>query len=249
MQSIKYKCSETKFLENMINCILIEDEPLAKLGIEKHLSEIPFCNLQASFDNALQALPYVMSNDIDLIISDINMPGLNGIDFLKSLSKSPKFIFITGMADYAADSYDLEVFDFIRKPYTFDRLMKSLVRFKELIDKNQMTELKSPIGYFTLKDNYMNYLIPYEQIQFIEGDREYIKINTVEKQYLTINSLKKVIDLLPSAIFMRVHKSYIVNLQLVKAVGPDKLIMRGSIKDIPLGVTYREEVFKKWNLR
>lgn len=232
----------------MINCILIEDEPLAKLGIETHLSEIPFCNLKASFDNALQALPYVMSNDIDLIISDINMPGLNGIDFLKSLSKKPKFIFITGMADYAADSYDLEVFDFIRKPYTFERLMKSLVRFKELVTSKPVKDLKSPNGYFTLKDNYMNYFILYEQIQYIEGDREYIKINTVEKQYLTINSLKKVIGLLPSDIFMRVHKSYIVNLHLVRAVGPDKLIMRGSIKDIPLGVTYREEVFKKWNL-
>lgn len=232
----------------MINCILIEDEPLSKLGIEKHLREIPFCNLKASFDNPIQALPYVRGNDIDLIISDINMPGLNGIDFLKSLSKNTPFIFITGMADYAAESYDLEVFDFIRKPYTFDRLMKSLARFDDLLTNQQRAESKSSSEYYTLKDNYMNYLIPYDQIQFIEGDREYIKINTVEKQYLTINSLKKVIEVLPSDKFMRVHKSYIVNLQLVKAVGPDKLLMRGSIKDIPLGVTYRDEVFKKLHL-
>ncbi|WP_336838226.1 LytTR family DNA-binding domain-containing protein [Sphingobacterium siyangense] len=232
----------------MINCILIEDEPLAKQGIERHLAEIPFCNLHQSFDNAIQALPYVMANRIDLIISDINMPGLNGIDFLKSLSKKPQFIFITGMADYAADSYDLEVFDFIRKPYTFDRLMKSLLRFREQLSKQQLTGANAKSGFFTLKDNYMNYLIPYEQIQYIEGDREYIKINTVEKQYLTINSLKKIINVLPSELFMRVHKSYIVNVELVKAVGPDKLMMRGSIKDIPLGVTYRDEVFKKWNL-
>ena len=233
----------------MINCILIEDEPLAKQGIQKHLAEIPFCNLLESFDNAILALPYVMTNNIDLIISDINMPGLNGIVFLKSLSKKPHFIFITGMADYAADSDDLEVFDFIRKPYAFERLMKSLLRFKEHHSKQQAIGMNAKSGLFTLKDNYMNYLIPYDHIQYIEGDREYIKINTVEKQYLTINSLKKIINVLPSGIFMRVHKSYIVNVELVKAIGPGKLMMRGSIKDIPLGVTYREEVFKKWNLQ
>lgn len=233
----------------MINCILIEDEPLAKQGIEKHVMQIPFCNLKASFENGIEALSYLMNNEVDLIISDINMPGLNGMEFLKSLMKRPYFIFITGMADYAAESYDLEVFDFIRKPYTFDRLLKSLVRLNDVISRQDQDSVKQQTGCYNLRDKYMNYLIPYELIQFIEGDREYIKINTVEKEYLTINSLKKIIEFLPSDIFLRVHKSYIINIKLARAVGPDKIVMKGSIKDIPLGSTYREEVFKKMNLR
>lgn len=234
----------------MINCILIEDEPLAKQGIEKHIQQIPFCILKASFDNAMQALPYLLENEIDLVISDINMPGLNGIDFLQGLSNRPHFIFITGMADYAADSYDLEVFDFIRKPYRFDRLLKSLTRFQDFFSKQDVVDgVKSMNAHYTLKDKYMNYLIPYDQILFIEGEKEYIKLHTLEKEYLTINSLKKTIEVLPRDKFMRVHKSFIINLSFVKAVGPDKIIMKGSIKDIPLGVTYREDVFKEFNLR
>lgn len=232
----------------MIDCILIEDEPLAKQGIEKHILQIPFCNLIDSFDNALDAFDYLRNNEVDLVISDISMPGMNGLELLKSLPKRPHFIFITGMGNYAADSYDLEVFDFIRKPYTFDRLMKSLVRFEDLFFKKDKI-LKESNNCFTLKDKYMTYLIPYAEIQYIEGEKEYIKVNTVEKEYLIINSLKKVVEVLPSSLFMRVHKSYIINMQLVKAVGPEKIIMKGSIKDIPLGVTFREEVFKRLNLR
>ncbi len=232
----------------MINCILIEDEPLAKQGIEKHIQQIPFCNLRESFDNALEAFEYLRNHEVDLVISDISMPGMNGLELLKSLPKRPHFIFITGMGDYAADSYDLEVFDFIRKPYTFDRLMKSLVRFENLFFKEDKA-INEYNNCFTLKDKYMTYLIPYGEIQYIEGEKEYIKVNTVEKEFLIINSLKKVVELLPTGQFMRVHKSYIINMQLVKAVGPEKIIMKGSIKDIPLGVTYREEFFKKLNLK
>ncbi|WP_343558931.1 LytTR family DNA-binding domain-containing protein [Sphingobacterium sp.] len=95
----------------------------------------------------------------------------------------------------------------------------------------------------------MNYLIPYDQIQYVEGDQEYIKIQTIDKEYLTINSLKKMIDVLPAKMFMRIHKSYIVNLNYIKAVSHDKVVMRNNIKDLPLGKTYKEAVFKELNLR
>ncbi|MFU1856640.1 LytR/AlgR family response regulator transcription factor [Sphingobacterium sp. NGMCC 1.201703] len=233
----------------MIDCILIEDEPIAKQGIEKHIGQIPFCNLKASFNHAMPALAYLLENEVDLVISDINMPGLNGIDFLKGLSKKPHFIFITDKVAHAADMYDLEVFDFIRKPYRFDRLMRSLLRYKVTFSKQRLDVDKGRNTFYTLKDKYMNYLIPYDQIQYIEGDQEYIKIQTIDKEHLTINSLKKMIDVLPTKMFMRIHKSYIVNLNYIKAVAHDKVVMRNNIKDLPLGKTYKEAVFKELNLR
>lgn len=127
--------------------------------------------------------------------------------------------------------------------------MRSLLRYKVTFSKQRLDIDKGRNTFYTLKDKNMNYLIPYDQIQYVEGDQEYIKIQTIDKEYLTINSLKKMIDVLPAKMFMRIHKSYIVNLNYIKAVSHDKVVMRNNIKDLPLGKTYKEAVFKELNLR
>lgn len=228
----------------MLRCIIIEDEPLARKGISEHITQIPFVSLEASFETAMDAIVFLSKNNIDVVISDINMPGINGVDFLKSLSKKPLFIFITGRADYALESFELEVFDYILKPYSFERLFKALSRAQSHLTRNDVVE-KVQTGTFAIKDNYRNYLVPYHEIQYVEGDREYIRISTTEREFLIIYSLKKITNDLPQDVFLRTHKSYIINKNFVRAVDPDKIIMRGSIKDIPIGVTYRDEVYKK----
>ncbi|MFC0320334.1 MULTISPECIES: LytR/AlgR family response regulator transcription factor [Olivibacter] len=228
----------------MLRCIIIEDEPLARKGISEHITQIPFVSLEASFETAMDAIVFLSKNNIDVVISDINMPGINGVDFLKSLSKRPLFIFITGRADYALESFELEVFDYILKPYSFERLFKALSRAQSHLIRNDVVE-KVQTGTFAIKDNYRNYLVPYHEIQYVEGDREYIRISTTEREFLIIYSLKKITNDLPQDVFLRTHKSYIINKNFVRAVDPDKIIMRGSIKDIPIGVTYRDEVYKK----
>ncbi|MEH6305697.1 LytTR family DNA-binding domain-containing protein [Olivibacter sp. CPCC 100613] len=228
----------------MIRCILIEDEPLARKGISEHIAQISFVSLEASFETAMDAIVFLSKNNVDVIISDINMPGINGVDFLKSLSKKPLFIFITAKPDYALESFELEVFDYILKPYSFERLFKSLSRAQTRLSQNEVTE-KVEVGTFAIKDNYRNYLVSYHEIQYIEGDREYIRISTIEREFLIIYSLKKISNDLPLNMFIRTHKSYIINRNFVRAVDPDKVIMKGSIKDIPIGVTYRNEVYKR----
>ncbi|WP_134088857.1 LytTR family DNA-binding domain-containing protein [Olivibacter sp. XZL3] len=228
----------------MVQCILIEDEPLARKGISQHITQIPFVHLEASFENAMEAIVFLSKHEVDIVISDINMPGVNGVDFLKSLSKRPLFIFITGRPDYALESFELEVFDYILKPYSFERLFKALSRAQTHLSKREAAE-KVEVGTFTIKENYRNYLVPYEEIQYIEGDKEYIRISTIEREFLIVYSLKKITNDLPLDIFIRTHKSYIVNKAFVRAVDPDKVIMKGSIKDIPIGTTYRDEVYKK----
>ncbi|HWV71029.1 MAG TPA: LytTR family DNA-binding domain-containing protein [Pseudosphingobacterium sp.] len=228
----------------MVSCILIEDEPLARNGIAEHINQIPFVRLEAIFENAMEAITFLNEKDVDVILSDINMPGINGVDFLKTLSKRPLFIFITGRADYAVESFDLEVFDYILKPYSFERLFKALSRAQAHLFKKEVPE-KAETGKLTIKENYRNYLVPHDEIQYVEGDKEYIRIYTIEREFLIIYSLKKITNDLPADIFIRVHKSYIVNKAFVRAVDPDKIIMKGSIKNIPIGATYRDEVYKQ----
>ena len=227
-----------------MSCILIEDEPLARNGIAEHINQIPFVRLEAIFENAMEAITFLNEKDVDVILSDINMPGINGVDFLKTLSKRPLFIFITGRADYAVESFDLEVFDYILKPYSFERLFKALSRAQAHLLKKEVPE-KAETGKLTIKENYRNYLVPHDEIQYVEGDKEYIRIYTIEREFLIIYSLKKITNDLPADIFIRVHKSYIVNKAFVRAVDPDKIIMKGSIKNIPIGATYRDEVYKQ----
>src|SRR5690606_21678521 len=205
----------------MLRCIIIEDEPLARKGISEHITQIPFVSLEASFETAMDAIVFLSKNNIDVVISDINMPGINGVDFLKSLSKRPLFIFITGRADYALESFELEVFDYILKPYSFERLFKALSRAQSHLTRNDVVE-KVQTGTFAIKDNYRNYLVPYHEIQYVEGDREYIRISTTEREFLIIYSLKKITNDLPQDVFLRTHKSYIINKNFVRAVDPDK---------------------------
>lgn len=228
----------------MIRCIIIEDEPIAKRGLENQVSLVPFVELAGSFENALDAIDFLKEFKVDFILSDINMPDLNGIDFLKSLSHRPLFIFITAHRDYAIESYELEVFDFILKPYTFDRILRSLNRINDFLSRNSV-ERKVKNGVFKLKENYRNHLIDYDEIMYIEGDKEYIKILTTEGEFLIVYSLKKILNDLPSQLFIRVHKSFIINKKMVRAVDPDKIIMKNGIKDIPIGITFRKDVTKQ----
>lgn len=228
----------------MIRSIIIEDEPIARRGLEKQVNLIPFVQLAGSFESALDALDFLRETEVDVILSDINMPDLNGMDFLKSLNHRPLFIFITAHRDYAIESYELEVFDFILKPYTFDRLLKSLNRINAFLSRDK-SENRGNKGVFKLKENYRNHLIDYDEMMYIQGDKEYIKIVTTEGEFLIVYSLKKILNDLPEQLFIRVHKSFIINKKMVRAVDPDKIIMKNGIKDIPVGITFRKEVIKQ----
>lgn len=231
----------------MIKCIVIEDEPLAKKGIEEHISRIPFLTLLGSFENPILAASFLARNEVDLILSDIQMPEISGIDFLKNLSRPPLFIFITGNPEHAVESYDLEVLDYILKPFTFERLLKSVTKAQKSLTSSERPSANKK-AMLTVRDKYRNYLVSYDDIHYVEGYKEYIKIITTENEHLVFDTLKHMEATLPTEQFMRVQKSYIINTNYVKAVDPDKIIMQGSIQDIPLGHSYRNEVYKRFNI-
>lgn len=227
----------------MLKCILIEDEPLARKSIEGHLLKIGAIDLIASFENPLSASIFLMENEVDVIFSDIQMPEINGMDFLKTLKDPPLFIFITGNPEYAAESYDLAVFDYILKPLKFERLLASVTRAqKALATKERVANRQSK---FLLRDNNRTYLLPHEDIVYIQGSREYVHLITLEKEFVFIKSLKEIITELPADSFMRVQKSFIVNLNYIKALETDKIILKGSFPSIPLGPGFRDDLLMR----
>lgn len=226
----------------MINCLIIDDEPLARETLEDYIVRIPFVNLLGSFEDPMEAMEVISSTKVDLVFSDIQMPEITGISFLKSLKQPPLFIFVSGHPVYAAESYELDVVDYIVKPFSFERLLKSVNKARASLASGQDDLLFKE--YFTIKDRTRNVVVRYEEIHYLEGCKDYVIVATSEKEHMVLDTMKHMESVLPKKTFLRVQKSYIVNLAYVKAVSPTTVIMKGSIKDIPIGLQYRDNLYK-----
>src|SRR5690606_35381937 len=222
-----------------LRCIIIDDEPLALDLLEDDISKIPFLTLTHKFQSPFDAMPLLKSGQVDLIFLDIQMPDITGLEFLKSLETKPLVIFTTAYDQYALDGYELDVIDYLLKPIPFDRLLKAAGKAQDFfVARNSIqsasrnSEMSYP-DYIFVKSGYDILKININDILFIEGLKDYVKIFVPPHPILTLMNLKAIVEKLPPNKFVRVHRSYIVALEKIKAIRKNKIII--DDKEIPIG--------------
>ncbi|MBK0381983.1 response regulator transcription factor [Pedobacter sp. SD-b] len=237
----------------MINCLVVDDEPLACDIIEDYISKIPFLNLYKSLQSPIEALSLVQEDKIDLVFLDVQMPELTGIQFLKIANGKCKTILTTAYPQYALEGYEHNVVDYLLKPIAFDRFYKAAQKAQDLINNNPsqnlvtITETTAAPQTFShdfifVKTEYKIQKIYLDDILFIEGLKDYISIYTKTERIITLQSMKKIDEALPNHLFVRVHKSYIVALDKIESIERSRIIIGDKI--IPIGDTHRDYFYK-----
>ncbi|UZR95759.1 LytR/AlgR family response regulator transcription factor [Chondrinema litorale] len=233
-----------------LKCLVVDDEALAITLLEKYISQVDGLELLASTKDPVKAIEILEEETIDILFLDIQMPELTGIELLRVLPQKPVVILTTAYSEYAVEGYQLDVTDYLLKPFSLERFIQAVDKAKRVIDlslqalKNageiSMHEEKK---YINVKADHKIYKIPFDDIKYIEGLKEYVSFYTNDQRIIALESLKKLEILLPSTQFMRVHKSYIIAVNKVRAL-EGNLLEIGD-KKIPIGKTYRQEVIKK----
>ena len=231
----------------MMNCIAVDDEPLALKLLQDNISKVPFLKLAAACNDAFEALKATQENKIDLVFIDIQMPGLTGLQFIASLENKPLVIFITAYKQYALESYDLSVVDYLVKPVPLERFIKACNRAKELHELKaikQHNAAQPSKEYFFLNVDYGQVKVMFEDIVWIEGLRDYIKINlkSTKKALIVRTSLKAIEPELFPNTFLRIHKSWIVAISEITAVRKNSIFIKEM--ELPIGETFRDSIDK-----
>ncbi|MCB2194720.1 MAG: LytTR family DNA-binding domain-containing protein [Bacteroidetes bacterium] len=227
-------------------CLLVDDEPLAIKLIKGYIEELDDLSIVGEAKNGLDALKFIETDPIDLIFLDINMPRVSGLDLIKSLQYPPKVIIMSAHKEYAIDGFELNVVDFLLKPFSFDRFLKAINKYKNNINSVNNTVLNHEKTYhpiLSLKDNKKVYNIKLDEILYIESMREYVKIHTLHESLLIKMALSKLDEGLPDNEFIRVHKSYIVPIGRVKVFSATFIELED--KKIPIGRNYKSIVLKR----
>lgn len=226
-----------------LKCMIIDDEPLARKGMEEYVSDIDFVELVAVCDNALQANTFLQANTVDLVLLDIQMPKLSGLDFLKSLEQPPVVIITTAYQEYALEGYELNVTDYLVKPIAFSRFVKAVNKAKDFIELKQKENTNENIDYFFLKVDNRFEKINYGDILFAEALQNYVAIHTTEKKMLSYITFSQMEKQLPADRFIKVHKSYIVAFDKIKSV--ESSIINIAQHQIPVSRGMKDEVMQK----
>ncbi len=222
----------------MINCIAIDDEPLALQLVTQYCSKVPFLQLKKVFTNPDEATVYLHQNDVDLIFLDIQMPDISGLQFYKSLSLSnkPQVIFTTAFKDYAVEGFNVDAVDYLLKPFEFDRFLKAVYKAKEYIEFLSSQDLQ--MSSIFIKANYEMMKINLKDIDLVEALDDYIKIYIKPTPILTLMTLKGIQEKLPAKEFIRIHRSYIIPLAKVEKFSKTKVFVAG--KELPIGTSYSD---------
>lgn len=229
----------------MMNCIAIDDEPLALRLLEDNISKLPYLNLVATCRNAFDAMKALQQNQVDLIFIDIQMPGLTGLQFISSLETKPLVILITAYKEYALEGFSLAVTDYLVKPVNLERFIKACNRAKELYElkgKKNTDDFAARPDYFFLNADYSQIKIVFSDIVYLENVRDYVKIylKSIPKPLLFRTSLKAIEPELPLNKFIRIHKSYIVSIESITAIKKSGVFLKDL--ELPIGETFREAV-------
>lgn len=229
-----------------ISCIIVDDERIAREGMEKYISKIDFLELKGTFKNAIDANSFLSSNNVDVMFLDIEMPMLSGIDFLKSLPQAPYTIFTTAYSHYALEGYKYDVIDYLVKPISFERFMQAVNKLVRIINKQNQAQLNSVLPneansteLFIKADNKIIKL-HYSDILYIEGMQNYVNIVTKQQKITSRMTLKNLTDALPENKFIKIHKSYIVAKDRMEAI-EGNLVQLGSYK-LPISRRLKNEV-------
>ena len=220
-----------------ISCIIIEDEPLAMERAKDFVQKVSFLRLLQTFDNGLDAISYLKTASVDLIFLDIQMDEFTGIHLLESLNNRPAVIIISAFNEYAVKGFDLNVTDYLLKPYTFERFMVAVLKVFDSIKSTK----KDIQDFIFIKTEYRLEKVFFEQILFIEGMRDYRLIHMSEKKIMTLETFKELESKLPSNKFVRVHKSYLVSLNKIESIERDRIKIQKDL--IPISETFRENFY------
>ncbi len=228
----------------MIKTLIVDDEPLAHDIIESYVNKMPDMQIVAKCDNAIDANQILQSEEVDLVFLDIQMPQMTGIELVKSLNNPPKIVFTTAYAEYAVDGFDLNAVDYLMKPIAFERFLKAVNKVKEMLDPSTTTT--NADDFFFVKADKKLVKVHFSEILYIEGLKDYVIIKKEQGRVIALQTMKSLEVKLPSDIFMRVHRSYIVNIQQIKAVVGNsiEILESGQAKHIPIGKNYKEDLVK-----
>lgn len=229
----------------MIRCLVVDDEEPARELIKLHLSGLEDFEVIASLNNALDAFVFMQKNQVDLLFLDIQMPKVSGLELLKSLKLSPQIILTTAYREYAADAFEMEVFDYLVKPITQERFMKTIARFMH----SWGSQAKAMETTESMIDAYMFFKVGREQVKillkeilYIEGLADYVKVHTNDKSYIASEKLGYLEEKLPVSLFVRIHKSFIVALDKVTSFNADQVMLTN--KSLPLGRLFKAGFLK-----
>ena len=228
-----------------IQCMVIEDEPLAQNVLRKYIEDLPSLELVAVCSDALEAQGILQSKNIQLLFLDINLPKLSGINFLKTLSQPPIVIFTTAYPEFAVEGFELDAIDYLLKPFSFERFLKAVNKAsgKTIQHTTAASEEKNANEFIFLKADKKVYKIALEDILYAEATGDYAKVVTRDGQYITNITLKKLLEELPAHGFIRVHKSYIISASKIKFFEGNYVKVGNT--DIPIGAAYREDIFAR----
>jgi DNA-binding LytR/AlgR family response regulator len=217
-----------------IKCLVVDDEELARTLIATYIGKLDFLELVGTAENPLEAIKIMNEQPVDLLFLDIQMPELKGTDFAKTVDPDTKIIFTTAYSEYALEGYELNAVDYLLKPITFERFLKAVNKAKTQNQSN------TEEGTITVKSGYALHKLTYSNIRYIESDSEYVNYYTDDKKIMSNQSLRSLEELLPNSLFMRVHRSYIVNRQMVTGLKGRDLLL-GNVR-IPVSDSYYERV-------
>ena len=226
----------------MINCLLIDDEPLALQLLEDFIKKTPYLKLAGKFEEPLQALPILESQQIDLLFLDIKMPDISGIDFFKSLATKPEVIFTTAYSEFAIDGFELNAIDYLLKPVSFEKFLSACNRVKEYLELKNNRTIRDK-DYFFINASHKLHKVFYDDILYFEGFKDYTKIHLASSPapLIILHNLKYFEDLLDQNEFIRIHRSYIVSIR--KVVTASRKSVTINLKEIPVSDNYRDAFF------
>lgn len=232
-----------------MNCIIIEDQPPAQRILKKYITDIGSLQLKGVFSDAIQAMEFLKTEQVELIFLDIHLPKISGIDFLKSLSHPPHVILTTAFSDYALESYEFSVVDYLLKPFSFQRFVKAVAKvpIKSAGDqKLGATVSKTPIRKeIFIKSGYEHIKITIEEIIYIQSDADYTEIHLSGKKYLSTESLRYWLENLDADQFVRVHKSYVIHASKIEKIASNQVYLVEGVV-IPIGRAYKESFIKRF---
>jgi two-component system, LytTR family, response regulator len=229
-----------------IRCIIIEDEPLAVKVLSDYILQVPFLKLEETFKDAILATDWLRQNDAELIFLDIHLPKLKGMSFLKTLTNPPAVIITTAYHQYAIEGFDLNVTDYLLKPFDFERFLKAVTKVKKSKSEKQKPDVKQDTKDFIfLNVQKKRVKILFSEILYIESRQEYIKIISTKKEYIIKMSTHEIESLLPANIFKRIHRSYIVSISKIESYSAEIVEVNGV--SIPIGRGYKN-IIKDFSL-